>query len=844
MDAKRPTVVGLFAFAAGLVFVVLGFLAVSWQFLFSSKPPSVQISTSVESKAPAPQVTRTTSLQPNHVAAKYKISLSPENQQAVEDLNQELAGSKADQDSAIAELNRLAEQDPKTFTNIYPSLIQPLLGLNLYDQVEKLSAAAISQRPQTSIYVADEQRSIVQSLLAQGKYDQALPAAKSYYNAVTLRNTADAVDLFAQALEKCRGQHDPTIGTRFRIEQSAGAQPSSTAASNNEYGTSAEAKDSGPDGKSILDSVTIDNSNYESDISATRYVTQGWSAQCGRGNLLLLADRPVEARQCFTSACEDCRGDESKLHGALEGIARALRAQTRNIEPANAFIRACQQGAINSLPKALNHVAPEQLQAVAHQIKLASIPSVRVPALEQQRQQRESTASLTPPIQIETFFECSVPLSAVRETSTHIIVHLTSSQFRDWFMFRLKGLSGQIVRVDIVDDEETLERWWSLNPVYTYATDLDAFSTYDAAEGTGEPISALNGSSLPATDEQRWHYISDVWMSRPNTLSFVQRFDSDAYLAMRVPYTPGYNQNWFKQLASNPNVKVVEVGRSVEGRPLLLAQIGSNDDIAGTRKPCVVAYAGEHADEHDAMWVANGIIQYLIRDSEDAAQLRKQFTFLVIPMLDPDSTNDSIHSHVCPSFLSNRCTTESNAYADWFQAWVNSGKRIDLVLDFHNVQASESTNVKCALLEGDGDRGHLSSALHRLIIDRFSNAGYTTSPAPMMRGWSPDRLGGWLSHYYGAFTLAYEVNSQSIGRHLNIRETQQLGAVFVEAGTNFMHGASGTLVIDDVDSRRQQRLMRWKGYESIVGEGAILSEARRAGGDISAQNDLIKNAIY
>ena len=104
-------------------------------------------------------------------------------------------------------------------------------------------------------------------------------------------------------------------------------------------------------------------------------------------------------------------------------------------------------------------------------------------------------------------------------------------------------------------------------------------------------------------------------------------------------------------MSSNPLAQVLEIGRSQQNRPLLLAKIGSGGEDAEKQNPCVLIYAGEHADEHDAMWAAQGAIEYLLSDGTEAKQLRDQFTFLVIPMLDPDAAVAGKHEGFIASFL-------------------------------------------------------------------------------------------------------------------------------------------------------------------------------------------------
>ncbi|HEX4052632.1 MAG TPA: M14 family zinc carboxypeptidase [Tepidisphaeraceae bacterium] len=768
-----------------------------------------------------------------------KLPEIPQEKQAdvlddVGEFNQLLrSGDAGNLKRAVSRLKRLVSSQPKVFAEVLPKLLQPLLDAKLYAETIAFARNAIEIRPQTPQFVAEEQRAIVESLMAQGLYDQALAAAKSYYNVATLKDTAAAIDLVADVLNKSRGGRDPTIGLRFKTEQaSTGPQSPLPAAGSVDPALQADVPSST---NPSLDAITVDDSAYEPAIARTfTHAEESYGSLIGRGNLLLLADRPVEARQCFTSACRFTDGETGKLRNALEGIARAVRAQSGGITEANALITAIQQGDISSLPKDLTALGASRLQAAAQRISLAALPpAVQPPPLEEQREGDEHGADPTDQsVLVSTGFECSTPFDVKQDSPTHFELTVTQPQLRDWFMFRVRGVKGKVIRFDITDPRTRLDKWWSLNPVYAYGDDISDPSLYrvEPVDAHAPMTAAWNGSLLPSDRGQKWHWIAQTWISGGNTFSFVQRFDADrAFVAMRPPHPPSYSELYIRALADNPLAKVIEVGRSTEDRSLILVKISSG--VQGEKTlPCMLFYAGEHADEHDAMWVAQGVIEYLVSDDLAAQRLRSRFTFLIIPMLDPDASVHGTHQGMIASFLMGRRTPESSAYANWFQSWIAAGNRLDLVFDFHNVQASESANVECALMEGLGIRGSASAALHALLVKNIKESGFAVTGRPRMRGWSPDRLGGWLSRYYGALTLAYEFDSQSPERHLNLRSLEDLGRIFVNAACSFVAEPDAKNLLVDIDVRRQQRLERWTKYgpPPTADEDAIQSESERA----------------
>jgi hypothetical protein len=384
-----------------------------------------------------------------------------------------------------------------------------------------------------------------------------------------------------------------------------------------------------------------------------------------------------------------------------------------------------------------------------------------------------------------------------------------------------------------------------LNPVYSNAANSNNNIVKDAEPSKadhGKDVRAWNGSLLPPMDGQPWRFVDNCWVSDANTFSFVLPIDTQStYVAMRIPRPPSYNEQFLKQLAGNPFVEVIEVGKSQLGHPLQIVKIRSGNGDSEMQKPCVLVYAGEHADEHDSMWAAQGVIEYLAGDTVEARGLRQQLSVLVIPIFDPDSCFNGVHSGTIVRFLSTNETYDSEAYANWFQAWVNAGNRLDIVFDLHNVQSNEQPHISCFEMEGVGVRGKASAALHAVILKNFQSAGYLTAARPSNRGWSPDRLGGWLSRRYGPITFLYELNCQAPARHLTVQQLKEAGIVFVRSVPAFWESESGLALKTDVDARRRDRLIRWSKYTGAVPSNAIDAEAviSKGVGRTSGSGDLL-----
>jgi hypothetical protein len=712
------------------------------------------------------------------------------------------------QQNAILALRAMAQTDPKSLATGLPQWVTPLLHAKAYQDLKQFAQSTILERPFDPVTVRAAQRALVVTCIAKGDYAHALIHAKGYYNIASLEQTGDAVDLLIQVLQRING---PLDAQRFEAEQRHGTGPSR-----------------------FLDSIPFDSSAYENAIQTLLSHQNGHgeyshNTLMAQGNLLLLSDRLEEAKQCFEAACRTEQSANKNLRQAVEGVATVIRAQSGNVSGANAFIQSMreQPDAAGELI-ADGGVPPwEELRITAQHIALSDLTASVVPVLEQQRAQEEQedvdSSSGVP--QVDMGFEGATPVTVAILSPTHIVVEITTIGFRDWFLFRVHNVAGKTIRIDVTGAYKTVSDWaqkaWSLNPLFSAVRSLDDPSAF-VSSLPGSETTASNGSVLPDSKGQRWQYISNVWSDK-YTLSFVQHFETDtAYVAMRVPRSPGYNEFFMRQLASNPLATVAEIGQSRNHRPLLLARIG---DLSAN-KPCVLLYAQEHADEQDAGWAAQGAIEYLVSNAPDAAQLREHFVFVVIPMLDPDATAIGVHQSIISSFWPGRTTPESIAYANWFQNWVNEGNRLDLVIDLHNIQSGEGPHVFCPLMEGGGIRGDLSMSLHRQLLKNMQAAGYGVQADPQMRGWMPTRLSGWLRHYYGPLDIAYEINSQAPERHLTLAEIKNLGQVFVISAAQFLASQDGHSTLAEVDSRRAERAAMLAGSVATVSHNdAISSEA-------------------
>jgi hypothetical protein len=231
----------------------------------------------------------------------------------------------AKQQAALRFINEAADKRPRDVRRYLRWKWQkPLMKLQRYDDIERLAMRGMMASLQDGAGCSALQNCRVEALLAAGKYDAALAQAKAFYNVATMAETERAIPLVAEALRQTRGAADADIGRRFTQQQIAAAE------------AARPATQPGVASDSVLKTIHIDSQPYEANIGELRAMRPSYLNRTRLGNLLLLADRPTEARRAFEEALPLAKTEQ--LPAAVEGIARAIRAEDGTVARANAYI--------------------------------------------------------------------------------------------------------------------------------------------------------------------------------------------------------------------------------------------------------------------------------------------------------------------------------------------------------------------------------------------------------------------------------------------------------------------------------------------------------------------------
>ncbi len=201
--------------------------------------------------------------------------------------------------------------------------------------------------------------------------------------------------------------------------------------------------------------------------------------------------------------------------------------------------------------------------------------------------------------------------------------------------------------------------------------------------------------------------------------------------------TPSYEETvaWLRRLAqAAPQVKLVSLGRTPEGRDLWMAVVsreGASTPAAvrATDRAVVLAHAGIHAGEIDGKDAGLMLLRDMTVGGTRRALLDKAI-FLFVPIFNADGHERS------------SAFTRINQRGPLEAGWRTTSRNLNLNRDFTKLDAPETRAMVKALNEWTPD---LYLDLH--VTDGIDHRYDVTFGHNTTRGWSPS-IGGWLDSVF------------------------------------------------------------------------------------------------
>jgi len=317
-----------------------------------------------------------------------------------------------------------------------------------------------------------------------------------------------------------------------------------------------------------------------------------------------------------------------------------------------------------------------------------------------------------------------------------------------------------------------------------------------------------------------WQEIKDTKINVGiNTFTATQKFNSPtSALAMRVPYTYDYEYEYMKKLkqADVSGVTVHEIDKSIKNHNLYIVEISDYKATVEELKDrrVVLMYANEDGDEPDGCWVVNGAMNYLIEgiqnDDKEVKKILSEVTFLFIPLLDPVGWSDSTYAAMTYYFKyapDKPARPEVLAYAKWIIDWIaEKGNRLDVVVNLHNVECNEASNILCPILEGN--QMEEIDNLNNFLLPRLEKSQEIKISRSywIMGGFSNDRLAGWCSYFFGNIQISYEINSRYPDNRLSLDDLNMLGKSFLISFNDYFDSDEYERTLPHMDKYRYSQI--------------------------------------
>lgn len=348
-----------------------------------------------------------------------------------------------------------------------------------------------------------------------------------------------------------------------------------------------------------------------------------------------------------------------------------------------------------------------------------------------------------------------------------------------WFYFRMDGVAGQDLTVDLVGHEGEYN--------------------YRPHNGSGHKTMV----PVYSYDNRNWkHFDKTEWIPKPATIRLKFRLERDPVWLARIPvYTNTDLRKLLDSLRGHAHFRAEIAGTTVEGRPIPLLTI-TNPALPESGKRVIWLMARQHAWEAGTSWVAEGALRFLLSSEPAAARIRDRYIIKMIPMADPDGVArggvrfnkngydlnrnwDTADAKLMPEIWAER-----KAVLDW----VDSGQRVDLFLTLHN---TESADYIEGPLAGGPEMKALGQRFWKFLDERtafYSLRGPRTalvSTTPGMKGRMSVNQGLYHDRKIAAFLMELMVDpSPKLSRPPTVADRLEFGRLLIQVMCDAVAGGA------------------------------------------------------
>jgi len=271
----------------------------------------------------------------------------------------------------------------------------------------------------------------------------------------------------------------------------------------------------------------------------------------------------------------------------------------------------------------------------------------------------------------------------------------------------------------------------------------------------GVPVSEKT-NCLISKDGKNWSVIPADFISGNRLKIKIPMKSDQMYVASVEPYRISDLDKLLLEIKENPQIEVMKVGNTVEGRPLEIIRIGNPDAPFS-----VFLRARAHSWEPGGNWVVQGLIRTLLE--KDAAHFLKRYCVYIMPMANKDgvargrtrfNTNGKDLNREWDRPADRILTPEKYAFESWLQMMNGKGKKPQLAIDLHNDQGG---NIHVNLPSAANSQ--YISNMKKIESLLYKHTWFTEGPSHVK---NPGSFGEGLAKRFGIDAFVYELNYEWI----------------------------------------------------------------------------------
>jgi hypothetical protein len=232
------------------------------------------------------------------------------------------------------------------------------------------------------------------------------------------------------------------------------------------------------------------------------------------------------------------------------------------------------------------------------------------------------------------------------------------------------------------------------------------------------------------------------------------------YVARLEPYRLSDLEELKREIASHQLVEIMEIGRTVEDRPLEIIRVGDPNVPHH-----VLLRARSHPWEPGGSWVVQGLIRRLLRDGKSARRCLERCCVWILPMANKDGVARGRTRFNMSGKDLNRdwgrpadpqLAPENHALETWLEEMIAAGRRPDLAIDLHN-----DNSGKLHVSRPEGEHEAYFAKMERLEALLRAHTWFTEGSTG--RGFrNPGTIGEGLLERYGITACVLELNANWI----------------------------------------------------------------------------------